>query len=92
MTKADLVQEVYDRVEISKSDAISMVETILSTIKETLAEGEAIKISGFGTFLVRVRGPRKGRHLKTGQEIKIAPRRVVTFKPSLHFKDMIEKS
>lgn len=92
MTKADLVQEVYEKVGLSKGEAVNIIETILLTIKETLANGEAIKISGFGTFLVRVRGPRKGRHLRTGQEIRIAPRRVVTFKPSLKFKDMIERS
>jgi len=92
MTKADLVQEVYEKVGLPKGEAVNVVETILTTIKETLTDGEAIKISGFGTFLVRVRGPRKGRHLKTGQEIKINPRRVVTFKPSLYFKDLIKSS
>jgi len=67
-----------------------MVENLFQTIKETLSKGESIKISGFGTFVVRNKGSRRGRNPKTGVEIEIQPRRVVTFKPSVQFKDQVE--
>jgi integration host factor subunit alpha len=92
MTKADLANEVYQNVGISKVEAFDMVELLLNTLKMTLAEGEAIKIAGFGTFLVRKKGARKGRNIKTGEEIPIAPRKVVTFRLSLQFKAMVENS
>ena len=68
-----------------------MVELLFDTLKNTLSKGETVKISSFGTFLVRKTGARKGRNLKTGEEVPIDPRKVVTFKPSLKFKAMIEK-
>ena len=59
--------------------------------KEDFADGKTVKIAGFGTFIVRKKGARKGRNLKTGEEIPIAPRKVVTFKASNQFKAMVEK-
>jgi integration host factor subunit alpha len=92
MTKADLANEVYQKVGISRVEASDMVELLLETLKATLAEGETVKIAGFGTFLVRKKGARKGRNIKTGEEIPIAPKKVVTFRPSLQFKAMVENS
>jgi integration host factor subunit alpha len=90
MTKAELSTRVYEKVGITKKESATIVEMVFETIKSTLAEGESIKIAGFGTFLVRKRGTRKGRNLKTGEEILIEPRRVVTFKPSLQFKEVVD--
>ena len=67
-----------------------MVELLIDTLKENLADGKTLKIHGFGTFLVRKKGARIGRNLKTGEEIPIAPRKVVTFKPSQQLKAMVE--
>jgi integration host factor subunit alpha len=91
MTKGDIATEVHERNGLSRTEAAAMVELVIETIKAHLAEGEAVKIAGFGTFLVRKKRERKGRNLKTGEEIPIAPRKVVTFRPSLHFKAMVEK-
>jgi len=91
MTKADIVSEVYEKVGLSKKEATDIVETVLDTIKETLKAGETVKIAGFGNFVIRNKGSRKGRNPKTGENIEITPRRVVTFKPSMIFKDFVDK-
>ena len=92
MTKAELINVVHEQsIGLSKKDVTDAVELVLATLKETLAEGESIKLSGFGSFLVKMRGARKGRHLQTGKEINIEPHRVVTFKPSTLFKDMVDE-
>lgn len=92
MTKADLAGDVFEKVGLSsKKDAMQIVETIFDSMKAILAEGESIKITGFGTFLIRKKGARRGRNPKTGVEVPITPRKVVTFKPSIQFKALIEK-
>lgn len=91
MTKADLADRLYDKVGLPKKEATAMVETLFESMKNILAEGESLKITGFGTFLVRKKGSRKGRNPKTGEELEIEQRRVVTFKPSLQFKSLVEK-
>ena len=91
MTKADIVSEVYEKVGLSKKEATDIVETVLDTIKDTLKGGETVKIAGFGNFVVRDKGSRKGRNPKTGENIEITPRKVVTFKPSMIFKDFVDK-
>ncbi len=91
MTKADIVSEVYEKVGLSKKEATDIVETVLDTIKETLKVGETVKIAGFGNFVIREKGSRKGRNPKTGENIEITPRKVVTFKPSMIFKDFVDK-
>jgi len=91
MTKADIVSEVYEKVGLSKKEATDIVETVLDTIKDTLKGGETVKIAGFGNFVIREKGARKGRNPKTGENIEITPRRVVTFKPSMIFKDFVDK-
>ncbi len=92
MTKADIVNTLFEKVGLPKKEAQDIIEIILSTMKETFVEGESIKISGFGTFNVRKKSSRRGRNPKTGEEIEITPRRVVTFRPSNQLKDMIEKA
>ncbi|OIP64619.1 MAG: integration host factor subunit alpha [Nitrospirae bacterium CG_4_9_14_3_um_filter_53_35] len=89
MTKADIVEEVYSRVGFSKKESAEVVETVMETIKKTLEGGKTVKIAGFGNFVIRSKGSRKGRNPKTGQEIEITPRRVVTFKPSQVLKEHI---
>jgi len=91
MTKADIVSEVYEKVGLSKKEATDIVETVLDTIKDTLKTGETVKIAGFGNFVIRDKGSRKGRNPKTGENIEITPRKVVTFKPSMIFKDFVDK-
>ena len=92
MTKADIVSEVYEKVGLSKKEATDIVETVLDTIKETLKAGETVKVAGFGNFVIRDKGSRKGRNPKTGENIEITPRKVVTFKPSMIFKEFVDKS
>ena len=82
MTKADIIEALHQKVGYSKKEAADLVEMIFDTIKETLARGEKIKISGFGNFVVRDKKERVGRNPQTGEAIKISARRVLTFKPS----------
>ncbi len=91
MTKADLADRIYEKIGLPKKEATAIVETLFDSMKNILSEGESIKITGFGTFLVRKKGERKGRNPKTGEELKIEQRIVVTFKPSLQFKSLVEK-
>ena len=82
MTKAEIVEAIYEKIGFSKKESAEIVELVFDTIKETLEKGERIKISGFGNFLVRQKRPRIGRNPQTGQEIEISARKVLTFKPS----------
>ena len=82
MTKADLVDAIYERVGFSKKESARIVELVFDIIKDTLEKGEKIKISGFGNFVVRDKRSRIGRNPQTGEEIEISARRVLTFKPS----------
>ena len=91
MTKADLADRLYEKVGLPKKEATSIVETLFNSMKNILSEGESIKITGFGTFLVRKKGERRGRNPKTGSELQIEQRIVATFKPSLQFKSLVEK-
>ncbi|MBW2148162.1 MAG: integration host factor subunit alpha [Deltaproteobacteria bacterium] len=82
MTKADIVEKVHEKVGFSKKESAEIVELVLEIVKETLTNGEKIKISGFGNFVIREKKPRRGRNPKTGDEIEISSRRVLTFRPS----------
>ena len=82
MTKADIVEEVYERVGISKQEAARLTEMFLDIMKENLEKGETVKISGFGNFVVRAKRPRRGRNPQTGDDITITPRKALTFKTS----------
>lgn len=82
MTKADIVEALYEKVGFSKKEAADLVELVFDQIKGTLAKGEKIKISGFGNFVVREKRSRIGRNPQTGESIEISARRVLTFRPS----------
>ncbi|HUO76955.1 MAG TPA: integration host factor subunit alpha [Thermodesulfovibrionales bacterium] len=92
MTKADLVDLIFGKVGLSKIESQNIIELIFDTVKQTLVEGESVKVSGFGTFNVKKKNARRGRNPKTGEELQITPRRVITFRASNHFKDLIEKT
>ena len=92
MTKADIISDVFDKVGLPKQDAEELVEMILDTVKQTLKQGDTVKLSGFGNFVVRQKRSRKGRNPKTGQEIEITPRSVVSFRPSMIFKEHVIES
>ena len=89
MIKADIARAVQEKASLTMKEATEAVELVLATLKETLAERETVKLSGFGTFLVKKRGERKGRDLKTGEEIPVKPKWVVTFKASEQVKNMV---
>lgn len=90
MTKADIVESVYEKVGgYSKKEAAEIVEAVFDQIKKTLEEGEKIKLSGFGNFVVRDKNQRVGRNPQTGEEITISARRVLTFKPSQVLKSAL---
>jgi len=91
MTKADIVNYVFEKVGLPRSEAQNIVEVIFDSIKQTLIAGESIKISGFGTFNVRKKNARIGRNPKTKEEVEIRPRKVVTFKSSDQLKEAVEK-
>ena len=82
MTKADLVELIYERVGSSKKEAGEAVALVFSIIRERLRRGEKVKISGFGSFVVNNKRARRGRNPQTGEPITIDPRRVLTFKAS----------
>ncbi len=92
MTKAEIVEQIYERVGFSKKEAAELVEKVFEIMKETLAQGEKVKISGFGNFVVREKNARKGRNPQTGQEILLDARRVLTFKPSLVLKNVLNEN
>ena len=82
MTKADIVEALYEKIGFSKKEAADLVELVFDTMKNHLAEGQKIKISGFGNFVVREKRSRVGRNPQTGESIEITARRVLTFRPS----------
>jgi len=89
VTKADLVDQIYDRIGCSKKEATDMVESVFEIIKIRLERGAKVKISGFGNFVISEKRPRKGRNPQTGGEIIITGRRVMTFKPSQVLKKVM---
>ena len=92
ITRADLRQAVYEQVGLSRNESAELVETVLSELSDTLVKGETVKISSFGSFIVRQKGGRVGRNPKTGEEVPIDPRRVLVFRPSQVLKDRIRES
>jgi len=89
LTRADLAEAINRRVGLSRADSLDMVESILDHMGDALEDGENVKISGFGTFLLRDKTERVGRNPKTGIEVPITPRRVLTFRASQMLKDRI---
>ena len=89
MTKADIVEKVYQKIGFSKKEASELVELVFGTLKTVLIKGDKVKISGFGNFVVRGKKERIGRNPQTGQQIKISARRVLTFRPSQVLKAIL---
>jgi len=89
ITRADLSQAVYEQVGLSRNESADLVETVLEEVCSALERGEMVKISSFGTFQVRSKNERIGRNPKTGEEVPILPRRVLTFRASNVLKDRI---
>jgi integration host factor subunit alpha len=91
VTRARLYDVVYQKVELSRSESSALVELVLKEIADSLARGEALKLSSFGTFTVRKKGRRMGRNPKTGVDVPISSRRVVVFKASAVMKQRINR-
>jgi integration host factor subunit alpha len=91
LTRADLAEALNRKLGLSRSESLAMVESILDHMSGALEEGENVKISGFGTFLLRDKAQRIGRNPKTGVEVPITPRRVLTFRASQMLKERIAK-
>jgi len=91
MTKAEIVEQIYEKVGFSKKESAELVEIVFDVIKDSLVAGEKVKFSGFGNFLVREQNARKGRNPQTGEEIQLEARRVLTFKPSLVLKNTLNQ-
>lgn len=91
MTKADLVNGIFEKIGLSKKEAQEIIEILFDTMKQAFVEGESVKIYGFGTFNVRQKMARRGRNPKTGEDLEITPRKVITFRISNHLKSVIEK-
>lgn len=89
LTRVDLYEAVYREVGLSRSESLAMVELVLKEITDSLEKGETVKLSSFGSFIVRKKKHRIGRNPKTGTEVPISPRRVVVFKPSAILKQRI---
>ena len=89
MTKADIVEMVHEKTGFSKKESSEAVESILEILKGKLEQGDKVKLSGFGIFVIRRKDVRKDRNPKTGEEMEISARKVLTFKPSQKLKDLI---
>lgn len=89
MTKADIVEKVYQKIGFSKKEASELVEMVFGQLKDKLVHGDKVKISGFGNFIVREKKERVGRNPQTGDQISISARRVLTFRPSQVLKAML---
>jgi integration host factor subunit alpha len=91
LTRADLADVVHRKLGLSRAESASVVERVLHHMCHSLAAGQNVKVSGFGTFMLRDKGRRIGRNPKTGVEVPIAPRRVMTFRASQIMRDRIAK-
>jgi integration host factor subunit alpha len=89
LTRMDLSEAVYNAVGLSRNESAQLVESVLQHLSDALVAGATVKISSFGTFSVRAKSARVGRNPKTGDEVPIHPRRVLTFRPSHLMKDRV---
>ena len=92
MTKADMVNVLYEKIGLPKNEIAHIVEVVLERLKKNMEHGKKIKLAGFGNFVVRQKVARKGRNPKTGEEIEISRRRVVTFRPSQILREAVSQS
>lgn len=91
LTRADLAETINRKMGFSRAESLDLVEAILAKMCHAMGEGENVKISGFGTFILRDKKQRIGRNPKTGVEVPITPRRVLTFRASQKLKDRVLK-
>lgn len=89
LTRMDLSEAVFREVGLSRNESAQLVESVLGHMSDALVSGETVKISSFGTFSVRAKTARIGRNPKTGEEVPISPRRVLTFRPSHLMKERV---
>ncbi len=89
LTRMDLSEAVHREVGLSRNESAQLVESVLAHVSDALARGETVKISSFGTFSVRSKAARVGRNPKTGEEVPIHPRRVLSFRPSHLMRDKV---
>ena len=89
LTRADIAELLNKQVGLSRAESAELVEQVLDMVTEALETGENVKISGFGTFVLRDKNERVGRNPKTGIEVPITPRRVLTFRPSQTLRDRV---
>jgi len=89
LTRADLAEAVYGEIGLPRSESARLVEDVIDILSDLLVAGETAKISSFGNFTVREKGPRLGRNPKTGQEVPIEPRRSIVFRPSVILRQRV---
>lgn len=89
LTRMDLADAVHEEVGLSRNESADLVESVLTKMSDALAGGDSVKISSFGTFSIRDKAARIGRNPKTGEEVPITPRRVLSFRPSHLMKDRV---
>ena len=89
LTRMDLADAVHEEVGLSRNESADLVESVLTHMSDSLADGDSVKISSFGTFSIRDKAARIGRNPKTGEEVPITPRRVLSFRPSHLMKDRV---
>ena len=91
MTKADIAERIQERTGFTKKESTELMEAAFVIMKDTIATGETLKISGFGSFIIQKKGDRRGRNPQTGEEITIKARSVLTFKASNMLRDVINQ-
>jgi integration host factor subunit alpha len=91
LTKADLIDSIYNQLDLSKAKSAQLLEFLLEIIKTTLENGEDVLISGFGKFCVKEKNKRRGRNPQTGEDLMLDERRVVTFKCSGILRDKVNR-
>lgn len=89
LTRADLSETLHRNIGLSRTESADMVNSVLDLVADALVEGQSVKLSSFGTFMVRAKRERMGRNPKTGEEVPITPRRVLVFRPSQVMKNVI---
>jgi integration host factor subunit alpha len=89
LTRADLSESLHRNIGLSRTESADMVNAVLDLVSDALVDGQSVKLSSFGTFMVRAKRERMGRNPKTGEEVPITPRRVLVFRPSQVMKNVV---
>jgi integration host factor subunit alpha len=89
LTRADLSESLHRNIGLSRTESADMVNAVLDLVSDALVDGQSVKLSSFGTFMVRSKRERMGRNPKTGEEVPITPRRVLVFRPSQVMKNVV---